>query len=137
MPITCGGTTALTGSDGLVMISPAGTHLCLKDNTDFPAGTDITLGSDHDFRVGDPVVFKAEDGGKLDTAITAGTTYYVISLASGKAKIATSKGGTAITLNGDGGGVGSGIASVAVGTAGAGYANGTLYQRDPQAGRER
>ena len=126
MPVTCStSATALTGSDGLVMISPAGTHLCLRDSTDFPAGTDITLGSDHDFRVGDPVVFKAEDGGKLDTAITAGTTYYVISLTGGKAKIATSKGGTAITLNGDGGGVGSGIASVAVGTAGAGYANGT------------
>jgi hypothetical protein len=70
------------------------------------------------------VVFKAEDGGKLDTAITAGTTYYVVSLAGGKAKIAATKGGTAITLNGDGGGAGSGIASVAVGTAGAGYANG-------------
>ena len=126
MPISCAtGATALTGSDGLVMIAPAGTHLCLKDNSDFPAGTDITVGADQDFRVNDPVAFKVESGGKLDTALTAGTVYYVVANAAGKVKVSATKGGTAITLNGDGGGAGSGIASVAVGTAGAGYANGS------------
>jgi len=104
MPVSCAaGATALTGSDGLVMLAPAGTHLCLSDNTDFPAGTDITVGADQDFRVGDPVVFTVENSGKVDTAITAGTVYYVVKNAAGKIEVAATKGGAAITLNGDGG----------------------------------
>jgi hypothetical protein len=85
------------------MISPAGTTVCLKDNTDFPAGTDIDVGADQDFRVGDPVVFKAEAGATLDTALTAGTVYYVTKVAAGKMEVSATKGGTAVTLNGDGG----------------------------------
>jgi hypothetical protein len=95
--------TSLTGQDGLVMFSPAGTHWCLKDHTDFPAGTSITVPADADYRVGDSVVFKVENGGKLDTAITAGTTLYVVASASGTISVSATKGGTAITLNGDGG----------------------------------
>lgn len=104
MPISCAtGATALTGSDGLVMLAPAGTIVCCKDHSDFPAGSDINVGAEADFRVGDPVEFKAEAGGKLDTALTAGTVYYVIKVAAGKIEVATTKGGTAVTLAGDGG----------------------------------
>ena len=85
------------------MLSPAGTTLCLKDSTDFPAGSDINVGTDQDFRVGDPVTFKEEDGGSLDTALTVGTNYYVIANTAGKIQVSATKGGTAITLNGDGG----------------------------------
>jgi hypothetical protein len=85
------------------MFSPAGTHWCLNDSSDFPAGTSITVPADADYRVGDSVVFKAEDGGKLDSALTAGTTYYVVASASGTISVSATKGGTAITLNGDGG----------------------------------
>jgi len=102
MPVACS-TTSLTGQDGLVMFSPAGTHWCLKDSSDFPAGTSITVPADADYRVGDTVVFTAEDGGKLDTALTAGTTYYVVVSASGTIDVSATKGGTAITLNHDGG----------------------------------
>jgi hypothetical protein len=102
MPVACS-TSSLTGQDGLVMFSPAGTHWCLNDHTDFPAGTHITVPADADYRVGDSVVFKVENGGKLDTAITAGTTLYVVAVASGTIDVSATKGGTAITLNGDGG----------------------------------
>ncbi|MFZ9570474.1 MAG: hypothetical protein ACO28M_11605 [Vulcanococcus sp.] len=85
------------------MFSPAGTHWCLNDHTDFPAGTSITVPADADYRVGDSVVFAIENGGKVDTAITAGTTYYVVAVAAGQIDVSATKGGAAITLNGDGG----------------------------------
>jgi|GEM_PF-1643139 len=126
MPVACS-TSSLTGQDGLVMFSPAGTHWCLKDHTDFSAGTSITVPTDADFRVGDSVVFKVEDGGKLDSALTAGTTYYVVAVVAGKVDVSATKGGAPITLNGDGGNgsSGSGIASLTAATAGAGYTPGT------------
>ena len=107
MPVSCGGSTAtaLTGSDGLVMLAPAGTTVCLKDKTDFPVGSDITVGAEADFRVGDPITFTAEGGGKLDTGLTAApTVFYVLSSTAGTIQVSATKGGAAVVLKGDGGG---------------------------------
>ena len=102
MPIACS-SSALTGQSGSVYYTPAGTSFCLKDYTDFPAGNLITVPVNNDFRVGDPVVFTEESGGSIDTALTAGTNYYVVAIAAGSISVSASVGGTAITLNGDGG----------------------------------
>ena len=107
------------------MFSPAGTTWCLKDHTDFPAGKDITVSPDADYKVGDPVIFTPETGGKVDTALTAGTTYYVVATTPGKVQVSATKGGAAITLKGDGGAAGSGIASITATTPGGGYTVGT------------
>ena len=105
MPVsTCGQTYVLTGQDGMIAIKPPGTQACLLDYTDFPAGSSIKVPETSDFRAGDPVTFTEMGTAKLDTAFTDGTTYYVRErLTSTTASIAATKGGTAITLNGDGG----------------------------------
>ena len=102
MPISCS-STALTGQSGSVYYTPAGTSFCLQDFTDFPAGDDITVPLVADFRVGDPVLFSAEDGGALDTALSASTGYFIVAIGAGTIQVSATKGGTAITLNGDGG----------------------------------
>ena len=102
MPIACS-SSALTGQSGSVYYTPAGTSFCLQDYSDFPAGDSITVPTNNDFRVGDPVVFTEEDGGSIDTALTAGTGYFVVAVAAGSIQVSATKGGTAITLNGDGG----------------------------------
>jgi len=102
MPVACS-TSALSGSDGSVYFTPAGTKFCLEDYEDFPAGTVITVPATHDFRVGDPVVFTEEDGGNIDSALTAGDQYYVVATTATTISVSSTKGGTEITLNGDGG----------------------------------
>jgi len=107
------------------MFAPAGTTWCLQDHSDFLAGSAITVPADADYKIGDPVHFTVENGGKIDSALTAGTTYYVVGASSGHIQVAATKGGTPITLTGDGGAVGSGVASLTAATAGAGYVVGT------------
>jgi hypothetical protein len=106
MPIACGD-TVLTGQNGSVQFAPAGTSACLLDFTDFPAGTAITVPNNSDFRVSDPIVFDEEGTANIDSALTAGTTYFVRSVTTtlGVTKITVSAtdGGAAITLQGDGG----------------------------------
>ena len=102
MPISCS-TSALTGSDGLIQLKPAGTFFCLKDFSDFPVGDDITVPSDNDFRVGDPVVFAQKGTAVLDGALTPGTTYYVIARTDSTIQVSATEGGTVITLSGNGG----------------------------------
>ena len=102
MPLSCS-SSVLTGADGLVTFKPAGGNACLLDYTDFPAGTSITVPGSTDFRVGDKVTFTVAGTASLDTALTAGTTYYVVSSAATTISVSASSGGTAITLNGDGG----------------------------------
>ena len=102
MPIACS-SSALTGQSGSVYYTPASTSFCLKDFTDFPAGDLITVPANADFRVGDPVVFTEEDGGSIDTSLTAGDPYFVVAVAAGTISVSASVGGTAITLAGDGG----------------------------------
>ena len=102
MPIACS-SSALTGQSGSVYYTPAGTEWCLHDYSDFPAGSDITVDVRAGYLVGDPVVFTEEDGGSIDTALTAGDPYFVVAVGSGTIQVSTTKGGTAVTLNGDGG----------------------------------
>ena len=103
MPVACS-SSVLTGVDGSIYFEPAGTQYCLLDNTDFPAGTSITVPADNDFRVGDPVIFTEEGTASIDTALTAATTtYYVVARTSNTIDVSATDGGTAITLNGDGG----------------------------------
>ena len=102
MPVACS-QTALSGADGLIQFQPAGTEFCLLDHTDFPAGTSITVPGDNDFQIGDPVVFTEEGTASIDTALTAGTTYYVVADTGTTIQVAATSGGAPITLNGDGG----------------------------------
>jgi len=101
-PISCS-SSALTGQTGSVFYQPAGTDYCLQDYSDFPAGNDITVPTDSDYQIGDPVVFTVKGTASLDSALTAGTTYYVVSVPAGKIQVGTAAGGSAITLAGDGG----------------------------------
>ncbi|MFZ9260922.1 MAG: hypothetical protein ACO23G_10845 [Limnohabitans sp.] len=87
----------LTGVDGSIQFTPAGTEFCLKDFSDFPAGTAITVPSGHEYRVGDQVKFTEEGAAVLDSALTAGTAYTI------SAVTATSITLDGVTLNGDGG----------------------------------
>lgn len=105
MPVACA-KSQLSGIDGSVAITPAGTRFCLKDHSDFPVGTKITVPMEADYRVGDPVKFKAVGIAKLDSAITAATTYYVTAVEDGATSsisVSDTKGGTPVTLTGDGG----------------------------------
>lgn len=102
MPVACS-TSALTGQEGSIYFKPAGTSFCLKDFTDFPAGKDITVPPSNDYRVGDAVVFSEEGTSSIDSALTAGTTYYIVSATATKIQVSATDGGTALTLNGDGG----------------------------------
>lgn len=102
MPISCD-SSVLTGSNGTVAITPAGTSVCLRDFTDFPAGDNVTVPSGHGFLVGDQVVFTVEDGASLDGALTAGDEYFVIAKTDTTLQVSSTKGGAAVTLDGDGG----------------------------------
>lgn len=102
MPVACS-TSTLTGQEGSIYFQPAGTEFCLLDYTDFPAGTSITVPSSNDFRVGDAIKFTEEGTANLDSALTAGTTYYVVTRSSTAISVSASSGGSAITLLGDGG----------------------------------
>ena len=102
MPVACS-TSSLTGQEGSIFFQPAGTEFCLLDYTDFPAGTSITVPRSNDFRVGDAVKFTEEGTANLDSALTAGTTYYVVTRSDTAISVSASAGGSAITLTGDGG----------------------------------
>ena len=113
MPVSCS-KSVLTGQDGSVWFKPAGTSVCLRDNSDFPAGTDVTLPSCHGFMVGDEIEFAEEEGGKLDTGITTAIAsvngvsgpFVITSIdtANPSFTFATKAApGTGITLAGDGG----------------------------------
>jgi len=105
MPVTCS-KTLLSGIDGSAAFIPAATRHCLLDFADFAAGTEITVPADHDYLMGDPVTFEEKGTANLDTALTAGTTYYVVEETHGAdpyIKVAAAAGGAPITLNGDGG----------------------------------
>ena len=104
MPVACN-TSALTGQEGSIYFKPAGTQFCLLDYTDFPAGTDITVPTENDYRLGDAVQFTVEGTANIDSGLTAGTTYYIVDIGAGNdtISVAATSGGTAITLQGDGG----------------------------------
>ena len=113
MPVSCS-KSVLTGQDGTVWFKPAGTSVCLRDNSDFPAGTAVKLPNCHGFIVGDVIEFAEEDGGNLDSGITTAIAAsdgvsgpFVITAIDDAAKtfqFATQAApATGITLTGDGG----------------------------------
>jgi len=102
MPVACS-QTAISGQEGSVFFKPAGTSFCLLDFTDFSAGTSISVPGENDYRIGDPVEFTAEGTASLDSGLTEGTTYYVVARTDDSIGVSATAGGTAITLNGDGG----------------------------------
>ena len=124
-------------------LKPAGTSICLRDNSDFPAGTEVTLPNCHGFMVGDEIEFVQEDGGVLDTAITdeiavtdnVSGPFIITGIETGAnpsfsfATVAAPN--TEITLNGDGGqgaaagGVASAIDTSALPTTSGNYTGGT------------
>lgn len=62
----------------------------------------ITVPVGHDYREGDPVVFTEEGVATLDSALTGGTAYTVLSVGA-ETLMVSLDGLTPITLNGDGG----------------------------------
>lgn len=111
MPVTsCGQSTVLTGQDGMITMKPPGTLACLLDKTDFPAPVSpattsvLTIPSNSDFRVNDPVVFTEKGTANLDSAITAGTVYYIKTRPTlTTCTISSTLGGNALAFTGDGG----------------------------------
>lgn len=116
------------GTDGMVLLKPAGTEHCLLDNTDFPAGSTIKVPSTHDFRPGDPVTFKVEGGAKLDTGLQEKTIYYLGIVTAREVQLLASQGGAPVTLKGDGGAtmaIMGPIKTLGGVTGGTGYTDGT------------
>lgn len=95
MPVACS-TSALTGQDGSLYYTPAGTKWCLLA-ADFSDGDNtITVDARHDFRVGDPVTFAVEGTATIDSGLVAGQTYTVATVAGDKITL------TGVTIAGDG-----------------------------------
>lgn len=130
MPVSCS-TSVLTGQDGACYFKPPGTGFCLLDYTDFgdSGNTNISVPTENDYELGDPVVFRPEGSATLDSSLTAGITYYVRAggRGTGFIQVSASPGGTSIAMTGDGGEVGTSLASVATATPGVGYVDGTYY----------
>lgn len=102
MPVSCS-KSVLTGQDGSVWFTPAGTSHCLLDHSDFPAGqSTVSVPVTHDFKPGDPVVFRPE-GGILDSALIAGSTYFIGLTQEKEVQILASLGGVPVLFAGDGG----------------------------------
>ena len=95
MPVACS-TSALTGQDGSLYYTPAGTKWCLLA-ADFSDGDNtITVDARHDFRVGDPVTFEVEGTATIDSGLAAGQAYSVATVAGDKITL------TGVTIAGDG-----------------------------------
>jgi hypothetical protein len=95
MPVACS-TSALTGQDGSLYYTPAGTKWCLLAADFDDSGNTITVDARHDFRVGDPVTFEVEGTATIDTGLTAGQAYKVATVAGDKITL------TGVTIAGDG-----------------------------------
>jgi hypothetical protein len=103
VPVACS-QSVLTGTDGMFAYKPAGTSVCLLDFTDFTVlGSKVKLPTTHGFRPGDAVSFVEENGGSLDTGLTAGDVYYLGAVTETDAVILDALGGTPVPLEGDGG----------------------------------
>jgi hypothetical protein len=94
-PIACS-TSALTGQDGSLYYTPAGTKWCLLAADFDDADNSITVDARHDFRVGDPVTFAVEGTATIDTGLTAGQAYSVATVVGSKITL------TGVTIAGDG-----------------------------------
>ncbi len=95
MPVACS-TSALTGQDGSLYYTPAGTKWCLLAADFDSTGNTITVDARHDFRVGDPVTFAVEGTATIDSGLTAGQAYVVATVVGDKITL------TGVTIAGDG-----------------------------------
>jgi len=95
MPVACS-TSALTGQDGSLYYTPAGTKWCLLAADFDSSGNTITVDARNDFRVGDPVTFAVEGTATIDSGLTAGQAYVVATVAGDKITL------TGVTIAGDG-----------------------------------
>ena len=95
MPVACS-TSALTGQDGSLYYTPAGTKWCLLAADFDDTGNTITVDARHDFRVGDPVTFAVEGTATIDSGLTAGDPYVVATVVGDKITL------TGVTIAGDG-----------------------------------
>ena len=106
--ISCS-TSVLTGADGLVEFAPAGTTLCLGDNSAFPAGTSVIVPASNGFIAGDPIAFVVQGNAILDSAMGVGGQVYtttVLGVSQTNTEITVedvANPGSALTFNGDGG----------------------------------
>ena len=93
--------SALTGADGLVTFSPAGTHACLAEADITNAG--LNVGTDKRFKVGDPVTLEYPAGATKEDGNVAAGDYFVQAYveATGLLQVSATKGGAAITPAGD------------------------------------
>ena len=101
MPVQCD-QSALTGADGLVTFSPAGTHACLAEADITTSG--LNVGTDKRFKVGDPVTLEYPDGAtKEDTTVGSGD-YFVqaFDTKTGLLQVSSTKAGAAVAPTGDG-----------------------------------
>ena len=102
-------TSVLTGADGLLEFAPAGTTLCLGDNSAFPAGTSVIVPASNGFIAGDPIAFVVQGNAVLDTAMGVGGQVYtttVLGVSQTNTEITVedvANPGSALTFNGDGG----------------------------------
>ena len=95
MPVACS-TSALTGQDGSLYYTPAGTKWCLLAADFDDTGNTIQVDTRHDFRVGDPVTFEVEGTATIDSGLTAGQAYVVETVAGNLLTL------TGVTIVGDG-----------------------------------
>ena len=101
MPVQCD-QSALTGADGLVTFSPAGTHACLAEADITASGLDV--GGDKRFKVGDPVTLEYPDGAKKEDSTVGAGDYFVqaFDTSTGLLQVSSTKGGDAVAPTGDG-----------------------------------
>ena len=69
------------------------------------SGNAITIPGLSGLAVNDRIIFAAVDGSTLPAAITAGTSYWVISVSGDVITISTTQGGASITIAGSGDGI--------------------------------
>lgn len=93
--------SALTGADGLVTFSPAGTHACLAEADITAAG--LNVGTDKRFKVGDPVTLEYPAGATKEDGNVAAGDYFVQEYVevTGLLQVSATKGGAAIAPAGD------------------------------------
>jgi hypothetical protein len=95
MPVACS-TSALTGQDGSLYYTPAGTKWCLLAADFDDTGNTIAVDTRHDFRVGDPVTFAVEGTATIDTGLTVGQAYTIETVVGNLITLA------GVTIAGDG-----------------------------------
>ena len=133
--------SVLTGQEGTILFTPPGTSVCVRDWSPFVETSNrIYLQCGASFAVSDKVQLTEEDGGNIDSGITAGDDYVVSSVGTGAAGDVNAAGDdmegvpyivlTGVTIAGDGGvGAAGGVVS-AFKAGSTAFPTGTNYDTD-------